>query len=142
MIFIKGNFPSFKNSKQFTGKFFIMSKTVQKYLKAYEYQWKEIPQEFLDLTEEDYPVIVGFHFVRNSKHRWDFHNMVQGCSDLMVKHGWIPDDSMDYFIPAVMFENDNHYSYDKENPGVYVKILQTHCLAEGFTVKKTFIENA
>ena len=46
-IFIKGNFPSFKNSKQYVGGGrLIMSETTQKYLKEFEYQWKIIPDCF------------------------------------------------------------------------------------------------
>jgi len=123
-IFIRGNFPSFKNSKQRTKSgFMIMSATVQKYLKAWEYQWKDIPEEFKNLKEDDFPITVGFHFVRGTKHRWDFHNMVQGCADLMVKHSWIPDDNMDYFIPACLWTDKGHYSYDKDNPGVFIEII-------------------
>jgi len=124
MIFIKGNFPSFKNSKQFTGKYFIVSKTVQKYLKKYEMHWMDIPDDFKNLKEEDFPVTVGLHFVRGTSHRWDFHNMVQGVADLMVKHHWIPDDNMDYFIPQVLYMDGKHYRYDKDNPGVWIKLVK------------------
>lgn len=124
MVFIKGSFPSFKNSKQRTSKgFMIMSKTVQKYLKEFEHQWTVIPEEFKNLKESDYPITVGFHFIRGSRHRWDFHNMVQGCSDLMTKHSWIPDDSMEYFIPECLWIDGKHFDYSKESPGVYIKIL-------------------
>lgn len=121
-LFISGSFPSFKNSKQYTGKYFIMSKTVQKYLKAYEYQWKTIPEQFRILKEEDYPIEIGLHFVRGTHHRWDFHNMVQGVADLMVKHKWIPDDNTNYFIPYCLKIDGKYYSYSKENPGVYIKL--------------------
>lgn len=122
MIFIEGNFPSFKNSKQRTSSgLMIMSKTVRKYLKDYEFQWEVIPKEFKNITK--YPILVGFHFIRGTKHRWDFHNMVQGCADLMVKYKWIPDDNMDYFIPSVLYVEDRHYSYDKDKPGVIIKII-------------------
>lgn len=124
MVFIKGNFPSFKNSKQRTAKgFMIMSKTVQKYLKEYEYQWETIPDEFKNLKQEDFPITVGLHFIRGTKHRWDFHNMVQGVADLMVKHNWIPDDSMEFFIPECMWFEEKHFDYSKDEPGVYIKIL-------------------
>lgn len=124
MVFINGSFPSFKNSKQRTAKgFMVMSKTVQKYLKTYEEQWRIIPDEFASLKEESFPIIVGLHFVRGTHHRWDFHNMTQGVADLMTKHGWIPDDNMDYFIPQVMFIKGAHYSYSKDRPGVYIEIL-------------------
>lgn len=121
MIFIEGSFPSFKNSKQYTGKYFVMSKTVQKYLKQYEYQWETIPDDFKNI--ESYPIVVGIHIVRGTKHRYDWHNGVQGVADLMVKHGWIPDDNMDYFMPSPMKVDDKWYSYSKDNPGVYLKIL-------------------
>mgnify|MGYP001087294751 CR=1 FL=1 len=121
-IFIKGNFPSFKNSKQYVGNGrMIMSRTVQKYLKEYEYEWMIIPKQFTDIKE--YPIVVGFHFVRGTKHKFDFHNMVQGCADLIVKHGWVMDDNMDYFIPVPYKRDNKWYSYDKENPGVYIKIM-------------------
>lgn len=127
MIFMSGNFPSFKNSKQRTAKgFMVMSKTVQKYLKANEEQWKTIPDEFRALTEEDFPIVVGMHFVRGTRHRWDFHNMVQGVADLMVKHGWIPDDNMDYFVPFCMFRSGGFYHYNKESPGVEVTLVTTN----------------
>ncbi|MCK5019845.1 MAG: hypothetical protein KAS32_22490 [Candidatus Peribacteraceae bacterium] len=103
-----------------------MSKTVQKYLKAYEYQWIDIPYEFKKLTEEDYPITVGLHFIRGTRHRWDFHNMVQGVADLLVKHEWIPDDNVDYFIPQIMNIKRQHYRYNKDNPGVWIKIMRTN----------------
>ena len=121
MIFINGNFPSFKNSKQFTGRYFIMSKTVKKYLDAFEHQWTTIPEEFQNI--ENYPITVGFHFIRGTRHRWDFHNMVQGCADLMTKHGWIPDDNMNYFIPQCLWIDQKHYDYSKEQPGVFINII-------------------
>ena len=125
MIFIKGNFPSFKNSKQRTSKgFMVMSKTVQKYLKAHESQWEMIPDQFKDLKEEDYPIQVGMYFIRGTKHRWDFHNMVQGVADLMVKHKWIPDDNTNYFIPVCLRINDSYYGYSKESPGVWIDIIK------------------
>lgn len=125
MIFLHGNTPSSKNSRQRTrAGFFVVSKTVQKYLKEHEAQWKIVPNEFKNVLEEkSYPIVVGFHFVRGSRHRWDFTNIVQICADLMVKYGWIPDDSMEYFIPQVLFINNEHYSYNKERPGVYIEII-------------------
>jgi hypothetical protein len=125
MIFMSGNTPSSKNSRQRTkAGFFITSKTVQKYLKEHESQWESVPEEFkISMEKESYPIIVGFHFVRNSKHRWDFTNIVQICADLMTKYGWIPDDNMDYFIPQVLWIDEKHYSYNKESPGVFIKII-------------------
>jgi hypothetical protein len=40
-IFIPNNVPSSKNSKQWTGKFLVWSKTAQKYVKDTEFYWKQ-----------------------------------------------------------------------------------------------------
>jgi len=125
LIFIEGSFPSFKNSKQYVGGRLIMSKTVQKYLKNYEYQWRIIPPSFSLLDSSDYPILVGIHFVRGTKHRYDFHNGVQGVADMLVKHNWIPDDSMFYFFPVPLELDKKYFSYSKDRPGVYIKILNT-----------------
>ena len=125
LLFIPGNFPSFKNSKQRTAKgFMVMSKTVQKYLKEYEKHWTDIPDEFQSLVASNYPIVVGMHFIRGTKHRWDFHNMVQGVADLMVKHKWIPDDNVDFFMPEAIEIEGEFYGYDKDNPGVYIGIIR------------------
>ena len=125
MVFILGNVPSSKNSRQRTKTgFMVMSKTCQNYMKQYGYQWENIPEEFKQLNPEDFPVTIGFHFVRNSRHRWDFGNICQMATDLMVKNLWLPDDSMDYLIPQCLWIDNKHYSYDKSNPGVYIKILK------------------
>ena len=137
IVFIKGNVPSSKNSK-INGKFF--SKTVQKYLRSFAIQsfsstkkqvigYKTIPMTFPveELKElfkdKSYPITIGFHFVRNSKHKWDFHNACQIILDLLTAFDIIEDDNMDCIIPQCLWMNDSHYTYDKENPGVYIKII-------------------
>jgi len=124
MIFLKGNFPSFKNSKQMTkGGYLIMSKTVRKYLKENEEQWEIIPADFQNIRESDYPLFIGMHFVRGTKHKYDWVNMVQGVQDLMVKHGWIADDNVEVMYPVPLEYDGVFSSYNKENPGVYIEIL-------------------
>ncbi|WP_064610360.1 RusA family crossover junction endodeoxyribonuclease [Streptobacillus moniliformis] len=115
-IFIKGNVPSSKNSKQWTGKFLINSKTVSKYLKEYEIQWITNKSEFLKMLEnKETPYKIHFKFIRDSRRKFDYHNVVQLPCDLMTKHGWLEDDAADNIIP--IFEE---YEYDKQNPGVYI----------------------
>jgi len=124
MVFINGNVPSSKNSRVRTRSgMMIMSKTCQNYMKQFGDQWKIIPDQFKNLQPEDFPISVGFHFVRNSRHRWDFGNICQMATDLMVKNLWLPDDSMDYLIPYCLWIDGKHYSYDKENPGVQIEIV-------------------
>lgn len=144
LIFISGNVPSLKNSKQFipsrvtkNGKvirsMLIPSKTVTKYLKAHEYQFihADIRNKFLFLSNEMNPVIIGFHFVRGTRHKFDFGNACQIIQDLMSKHGWIEDDNMDCLIPIPFMIKDKWYSYNKEDPGVYLKIINKNELWQG-----------
>ena len=128
MIFIKGNFPSFKNSKQMTRSgFLIMSKTVRKYLKEYEYQWEIDGENRYVFWEEAIhcksPLIIGMHFIRGTRHKYDWVNMVQGVQDLMVKHEWISDDNTEIMYPTPLLINGKYSSYNKEQPGVFIKLL-------------------
>jgi len=135
MVFIEGNVPSSKNSK-IKGKFF--SKTVQKYLRSFGIQsfssrrkevkgYKTIEMTFPieelkeELKSDIYPIKIGFHFVRGSKHKFDFGNVTQILLDLFTSFDIIPDDNMDYIIPECLTIDDKYYSYNKDNPGVYIK---------------------
>lgn len=145
-IFIPFNVPSSKNSKQFTGKYLIHSKTVKKYLnklgiKNYSTRKKEVEcyvrsanlfelhtlglQEVIQQLPK--PVIVEFHFVRDSKRRFDFHNVVQLPLDLMTAHGIIDDDDMNNVIPAAYKKQDKWYTVDKNNAGVYIRVGEVIC---------------
>lgn len=127
LIFIKGNVPSLKNSKQFyknkkTGKLFIStSDTVKKYLSLYEYQWnlEENKKKFKKLIKnKEKPYKIAFYFTRDTKRRFDYINIVQLPLDLMQKFGWIEDDDSTNVIPYFL-----GYEVDKENAGVRIEIL-------------------
>lgn len=145
MIFIPGNTPSSKNSKIHTktGGVF-MSKTVQNYLKNAGIQsfssskkivkeYKTKPNLFRNSTEVYFktlfdftkgePCELGIHFVRGSKHKFDMYNIFQIIADLLVAHDIIPDDNMDCLVPIPLKIKGQWYSYDKNNPGVYLEIL-------------------
>lgn len=62
---------------------------------------------------QDYPYSVVFYFIRATKRKWDFANLVQGVADAMVKAGYIPDDDVSHFIPVY-----GGHEVDKNNPGV------------------------
>ena len=118
-IFIPGNVPSSKNSKQWTGKYFIHSKSCQEYYKNTDSFWKMEAVNFRNSIKDlPKPLKIEFEFIRKSKHKFDLINPCQTIQDLMVKYGWIDDDNADEIIPYF-----KPYSYDKENPGVYIKIL-------------------
>jgi hypothetical protein len=141
LIFIPNNVPSLKNSKIKTSRGIFPSKTVKNYLtdlgiQKYSASRKEVvgyktkPNKFEELREifnkalegKEPPVEIGFHFVRKTKHKFDFNNANQIIADLLTAHGIIEDDNMDCFIPYAFKMNDKFYTIDKENPGVYLKI--------------------
>ena len=125
MFFIKGNVPSSKNSRitsRLTGRSF-PSKNTQKYIKESEADFLNKKQQFLDmLKDKKQPYMIEFHFVRKSKHKWDFHNMVQVLCDLFQKHEYLIDDNTDVMFPIPLELNDKFYSYDKEKPGVWISV--------------------
>ena len=121
MIYISGNVPSSKNSKQWTGKMLINSKTVRNYLKEHEKEWKD-KDTILRFTEllkgKEKPYKIGFYFIRDTKRKFDYINVCQLPCDLMVKYKWIDDDNCDEIIPIFL-----GYKVDKENAGIEISVL-------------------
>lgn len=132
-IFIPTNTPSLKNSKVWTGRRLIPSKTVREYIKssAKDYESNKKIWDRL-IKDQDKPYKVGFHFIRKSRHKFDFINACQIVQDLMVEHKWIDDDNMDELIPFCVLHRSTEdpdfsivsgYTYDKDNPGVLITVL-------------------
>jgi len=125
-FFIPFNTPSSKNSKQWTGKFLTSSKNTHLWRKLTEPHWIKLKDEFLKELEKqpkNLPLFIGMHFVRKSKHKFDFNNVTQTIQDEMVTHGWLSDDNSDIMLPIPLLENNSTYKHDKLNPGVYIKII-------------------
>ena len=138
LFFIPGNVPSLKNSKVKTSRGIFPSKTVVKYLRdigvlRYSVRDKEVqeyktkPNIFRESLKhfpaiDNYPIKLGFHFVRKTRADFDFNNATQIIQDLLVAHDFIIDDSMKYLIPYVLEMDNKYYSVDKEYPGVYLKL--------------------
>lgn len=152
MIFIPHSVPSLKNSKVKTARGVFSSKTVKKYLgllgiQSYSSSKKIVkgyvnrPNEFEAfrkqfeklLEDKEYPVLISFHFVRNSKRLFDFGNATEVLFDLLTAHDIIPDDNVKFIFPSVMsidgilptsdnFRHHEWYSVDTEKPGVYILI--------------------
>ena len=124
MIFISGNVPSSKNSKQFvtfkTGeKMLINSKTVRNYIKNHCDEWWENTGKFKEMIKEkEKPYKIGFYFIRDSKRKFDYINAAQLPLDLMQDYGWIDDDDVNNVIPVFL-----GYEVDNENAGVRIEIL-------------------
>lgn len=138
VIFIRFNVPSLKNSK-IMGKF--PSKTVMKWLRLYgikhysssrkevkyfktikpKYNFEEIVAPLREY--KNYPLKMGFHFIRDSKRDWDFGNACQIIQDLLVAFDVIPDDNVNYLLPFPLEIGGEYWHINKDNPGVIIKIL-------------------
>ena len=125
MIFIPQNVPSSKNSKIWTGRRLIWSKSATKYKADTKEEYLKNKDIFLAMLKDcREPYIIGFHFVRNNRHKFDFINMVQTVQDLMVEYGYITDDNCDVMLPFPFKIEDKYYRVDKIKPGVYITILK------------------
>ena len=83
--FIPGNVPSSKNSRRWTGKYFIASKTVMKYRKDTAKYYKKFTKSFQDeVAKYKSPVFIHFTFIRGTRHKFDYINPTQ-----TVQHGTI-----------------------------------------------------
>ncbi len=140
-VFIPGNIPSSKNSKIATAKGVFHSTAVGKFLreigvqhysasrkefKLYKTKPCHFPVDSLRALFKDvqYPCLIGFHFVRNSKRKADFHNLVQIVLDMMTAADIIPDDDMSHIFPVPYLKEGKYFTVDKNIPGVFIKILQ------------------
>lgn len=152
MIFIPFNVPSLKNSKIKTAKGIFSSKTVKQYLRNLGIQsyssskktvlgYKTRPNQIemlrdrfeALLEDKGKPLLLSFHFVRDSKRLFDFGNATELIFDLLTAHNIINDDNISEIIPSVMTIDgilptaDNirelqWYSVDKNATGVWLKI--------------------
>ena len=118
-IYIKGNVSSSKNSKQWTGKFLVHSKTAARYIKNTKQDYISNKENFLEMIKDkEKPYKIAFYFIRDTRRKFDYVNAAQLPLDLMQKYGWLEDDDCHNVIPV--FEG---YEVDKENAGVIIKIL-------------------
>ena len=142
LIFIPGNVPSSKNSRINTKHGSFASKTVKTYLNSLGIQSyssskklvkgyvnkpnliENLREDFLKQTSgKQLPLEIGFHFIRDSRRKFDFHNIVQVVLDLLTAHDIIIDDNMDCVIPFALKIDGKFYNVNKENCGVWIKII-------------------
>jgi len=153
LIWVPYNTPALKNSKVKTNKGIFSSPTVKKYLRklgiqSYSSGKKTVlgyvtrPNEFEKLREQfkkallnkGFPVLICFHFVRDSKRLFDWGNATEIIFDLLTAHDIIPDDNVSFIFPSIMtidgiLPNEDNirelewYSINKDQAGVWIKII-------------------
>lgn len=143
-LFIPGDVPSLKNSKQiywkttseksksrvvsYMGKrrvspFITSSKLVKAYEKLSGPYYDLLRPKFLEIVK-DLPLPYKIEFVpafsRNKN--MDFNNFNHLITDMMKKHGWINDDDIHHILPFPKMEPP-HFIVDKNSPGVYIRVF-------------------
>lgn len=140
-IYIKGNIPSSKNKKEIgmykkyvpdtenplnTKGILKEFRTLQDSAVTKEYrlvsrpQWVDNKRKFKSLSDGlKMPLNVEFTFIRDSMRRFDYHNAVQICADVMVECGYIIDDETCYLKPVF-----GDVFYSKSLAGVIIKVLK------------------
>jgi len=97
------------------------SDRVQEYIETNTYQYINNKSLFLELIKgQQKPLYIGIYFVRESQHRWDFHNAIQLVADMMTKNNLIPDDDVSNYIPVYLGSH-----YDKLRSGAMMIVLDT-----------------
>ena len=107
------------------------SKNHAEYIKLTENYYNTFGIEFRNAVDKlgiKKPYKIEFKFVRKSHHSFDYCNVCQTCEDMMkdqykkkqlIRKGWFEDDSVEFLIPSF-----KPYQYDKNNPGVHIKLLR------------------
>lgn len=124
MIFIAGNTPSSKNSKQFVTlkngkKLLLNSKIVRKYIDKSEIDWRFNKTEFFKMLKgKNKPYKIELYFIRDSRRKFDYINAAQIIFDLMQEYGYIEDDDSTNIIPVF-----KGFEVDKSRAGVEIEVL-------------------
>lgn len=124
MIFIAGNTPSSKNSKQFVTlkngkKLLLNSKIVRKYIDKSEMDWRFNKTEFFKMLKgKEKPYKIELYFIRDSRRKFDYINAAQIIFDLMQHYGYIEDDDSQNIIPVF-----KGFEVDKARAGVEIEVL-------------------
>lgn len=135
VFFCPTSTPSSKNGRRWTGARFLPSKATVKWREETNTWWEENKERFKEqLIGLEKPYLVGFHYVRKTRHKFDKVNPDQTIQDEMVKHEWIDDDNCDEMIPFPLSLNGKWYTYDKENPGAYIVVFNKDHLIDDLRI--------
>lgn len=122
-IYIPYNVPSSKNSQRIIrnkdGKPLLIKSVQSVEYEALSFKWWKYQRKlFLEFIEgKEFPLTIGWYYIRSSKHIFDYNNASQFPKDLMTKYGWWSDDNM-----KVVKSIDDGYEVDKPNRGLVLTI--------------------
>lgn len=136
-LFIPGHVPSSKNSrrnfqpKDSEGRPILTEKGKIKSVSLKSEAVVKYISESLPYWERNYsvwkkmiagqglPLHIRFHFARKTANEFDWINPAQTIQDIMVKVGYLKDDSTKYINPSFGYE-----WVDQERPGVYIEVVR------------------
>lgn len=101
-------------------KFVGSSDRVLKYEKDTEGDYLQNKALFKKLTKGLIPpYYIGWFFIRATKHKFDYSNLIELPQDLMTKYSYWEDDNCDYNVPIVL-----GHAYNKEQAGVIMVVFR------------------
>lgn len=87
-------------------------KPIEQQLVLNRYKWLK------EIENCSKPLKIGFYIYRKTKRAWDWNNINQGISDLLVRCGWLQDDNVYEYIPVFL-----GWEVDKNNPRVEISVI-------------------
>lgn len=76
-----------------------------------------------EFRKHEPPYYIEFLFVRSTKAKWDFANMVQLPQDMMVEYKWMGGDDVSVMVPLPPPKTSPLFLLSKTSPGVWIKIV-------------------
>lgn len=104
-----GNKPALISSKAYLSSI----KPIERQLILNKYKWLK------EIENASKPLKIGFFLYRKTKRAFDWLNIGQGISDLMVKCGWLEDDNVNEYIPVFC-----GWDIDKNNPRTEIFLIK------------------
>lgn len=120
--FIRGNVPSLKNGKIWTGETLVSSSSTRKWQKLSKPDWQSQKESFTKAIASlgSRPYFIHLTFLFSTNNFWDFTARVETIADEMVKYQWINDDNIYEFMPV-----PGKPILERVNPGTIIRILKT-----------------
>jgi hypothetical protein len=105
------------------------SETVVKYKDQYSHYFlKNKPRFIKELSKHSKPYLLGFYFIRDTKHIFDYGNATEILLDMMKEYAYFDDDNMN-----IVMDFPLGYHVDSNRPGAYIVIMNNaffRCLTD------------
>lgn len=84
-------------------------------------------KKFLNIIDGlNFPLFIEICFIVPTKRKWDFNNLTQLVTDMMVMAEWVEDDSVRELFPVPPRQFEPPYFINKEDSGVIITPIKTY----------------